>query len=304
MRVPIIVFVLISLLSACAGGTGKAPKPTTPYVALPLADLAPGTQMTVRGNHTGWWRNNQQIGKNAVNDKGQKLQRLDTTAVAGQYVAVFRNNVTLKYYGKGTFMMPASGATYNGVTDLGYKFSITRSNDALVYTLSGAFSMANRPIANSGRYAYGGFVAGSYTPATDLPTTGSATYTGSFIGYSSIAGLVTGNASINVNFAATSQQITGAITGLSGPGGTINDLTLRATIEKIAAGLPDAAFQRGSIVEATGTGTGAGAFPVGTTGPAEGGFYGPAAEEIGVTIRLVNNTNMLTGSIGGAQTLP
>ncbi len=296
MRIALIALSLFTILSACAGGSNTPPP--TPYVALPLADLAPNTELVVRGNHTGWWRDRTTpVGVNSPNENGQKLQRLDTTANANEYVAVFRNNNTNVYYGKGTFIMPANGVTYNGTTDLGYKFSITRSNDNLIYTLTGVFTMANQPTVSSNRWAYGGFTAGSYTPAADMPTTGSATYTGTFLGYSSISGLVTGNASISVNFAAATSQITGTVTGITGG---INDLTIQATLDGAGQGMPGASFDVGSIVTA-GPSNGAGSFAQGTTGSVEGGFYGPNAEEIGITIRLSSAPNFLTGSIGGSR---
>jgi len=298
MRILVIVLAMLSLVSACSSKKSTPAPPATPYVSIPLADLPANTQLVVYGNHTGWWRDRSNpVGVNSFNETGQKLQRFDTTATPGVYVAVFRNNVTNIDYGKATFTMPANGVTYNGTTNLGYKFGITRSNDNLVYTLTGTFSMANNPIASSNRYAYGGFAAGSYTPAGDVPTTGSATYTGSFIGFSSVSGLVTGNASIAVNFAANSSQVNGNITAITGG---INDIALAATITNVAATLPST-FGAGGIATAGVSGGTGGALPTGTTGSIEGGFYGPNADEIGVTIRLTSGTNMLTGSVGGAR---
>ncbi len=290
MRNPIVPTLFALTLAACSNG---ASTPPTPYVAAPIADLAADTPLEVRGNHTGWWRNNQvPVGQNAVNENGPKLQRLVTTTTAGAYVAVFRNNITNDNYGRAVFTMPANGAVVTGTTDQGYKFTITNNNNTLTYTLTGLFSIATKPGPNAGRYAYGGYAAGSYTPTADLPTTGSATYTGSFIGQSSVAGLVTGDASITVDFSAGTNQVSGAITNISGGGYTINDLSISATIQGL-----DSSYN-GIVVTGTATGSSAD-FPQGTTGPVDGGLYGPSADETGGTLRVKNVDNFLTGSFGG-----
>lgn len=285
----ILAFFALSL-AACSSTT---PAPA-PYVAAPIADLAADTPLDVRGNHTGWWRNNKvPVGENVVNDNGPKLQRLVTTATAGQYVAVFRNNVTNVSYGRSVFTMPASGGVFTGTTDLGHKFTITNNNNALTYTLTGLFSIATKPGATAGRYAYGGFAAGSSTPTGDLPTTGSATYTGSFIGQSSVAGLVTGDASITVDFTAATDQVSGSITNISGGGYTISDLGISAIIQGL-----DSSYS-GIVTSGPTTGSAAD-FPTGTTGPIDGGLYGPNGEETGGTLRIKNVDNFLTGSFGGS----
>ncbi|MEE9455205.1 MAG: transferrin-binding protein-like solute binding protein [Paracoccaceae bacterium] len=305
---------LISAFTLTACGNSTSPTPPTPYVASPIADLTAGTEMQVRGNHTGWWRADIQNpssgdGENRANGIGPKLQKIITTDTVGEYRIVFRRNAIFnngievhakKEYGDATFTMPANGDVVAGVTSLNYKYTITRNNDNLVYTLTGLFSISTKPIStanpNPGRFAYGGYVAGSYTPAGDVPTAGSATYNGDFIGQSSVpaAGTVTGTAQVNVNFAAATNQVSGSITNISGGGLSLNDLSISATITPA-----DGSYT--GIITAGAQPAGDAGMPVGTQGKIDGGFYGPNAEETGATIYIKNGTHHLTGAIGGSQ---
>jgi len=313
MRFFIALLALTFTLGACGNSTSPS-SPSTPYVAAPIADLAAGTEMQVRGNHTGWWRADIQnpgsgSGENRANGIGPKLQKIITTGTVGDYKVVFRRNAisnngnlvhAKKEYGDATFTMPANGGVVAGVTSLNYKYTIARNNDNLVYTLTGLFSISTRPIdlgpppTNPGRFAYGGYVAGSYTPAGDVPTAGSATYNGGFIGQSSVAGTVTGTAQVNVNFAAAINQVSGSITGISGNGYSLNDLSISATITPA-----DGSYT--GIVTAGAQPAGDAGMPINTIGKIDGGFYGPSAEETGATIYIENSTHHLTGAIGGSQ---
>lgn len=284
MRKILIAFVSTLVLVGC-GGT-DSPEPEEPYVAAPLADLEPGTELAVRGNHTGWWRDRRNpTGTDVANETGPKLQRLDTTANANEYVAVFRNNNTGSefYYGSATFLMPAGNVAITGTTDEGYEFRIIRINDNLIYTLTGLFDIHTNPGLDAGREAHGGFVAGSDTPVGDLPTTGSRTYQGDFIGRSNQLGEVTGSAELTANWGTG--DISGSITDIAG----ISDFSIDATITPTG--------YEGII-----TSDGTGAFTASTDGRIEGGFYGPNGEETGATIRIEEGGHWLTGSLGGMCT--
>lgn len=285
MRKIFISFVSTLALLGCGETDSPDPAPT-PYVAAPLADLAAGTQMAVRGNHTGWWRDRRNPGRNVANDTGPKLQRLDTTVNANEYVAVFRNNNpgSEAYYGSATFLMPAGNVAITGTTDEGYKFRIIRINDDLIYTLTGLFDIHTNPGPTAGREAHGGFVAGSYTPNGDLPTLGSTTYQGDFIGRSSTLGEVTGSAELTAHWGTG--DIDGTISGIAG----ISDFTIGATIT--------ATGYVGTIIS-DGNGD---HFSAGVDGKIDGGFYGPNGEETGATIRIEEGGHWLTGAFGGSQT--
>ena len=193
MRIAIILTSFSLLLTACSSGGGGGTAELPP-ASGPIADLVTGTQMPVRGNHTGWWVTNLNCSANpdlvncpnkaAPNQNGPKLQRLDVVEGENQYIAVFRNNLVdpVKDYGKAVFTMPGSGGVVTGTTDLDYKFTIINNDNQLTYALTGLFKIANNPFEFPTRFAYGGYVAGSQTPTSDLPTTGTVEYNGTFIG--------------------------------------------------------------------------------------------------------------------------
>lgn len=304
MRIFSWLILATSILSACS-----TTQPSTPaQVGVPIADLQANTSMRVRGQNTGWWRADIQnpdsgSGENRANNTGPKLQRIITTGTANEYVVVFRTNAIgnpvvqpAKEYGSATFTMPSEGGVASGVTNLDYGYTITNNHNTLTYTLTGLFSIKTRPNVPltpenpnpPGRSAYGGYVAGSSTPVSGLPTTGSATYTGSFIGQSSFSGVVQGDVALSVNFDQTlATNITGDITNITGG---IGDLQINAAIYAT-----DGAYS-GQVVASGDT-----YFPVGTTGHLTGGFYGPNAEETGFTLFLNNATEYLTGAVGATQ---
>ena len=304
----LISLLMCSALIACgSGGGGEPDAAPEPYVSVPLADLAAGTELHVRGNHTGWWRNRTNpSGSNVANLTGPKLQRFDTTGNPGEYVAVFRRNETQTdngtippfNFGRATFIMPPPGGTVEGITDENYEFSIVRNadNTGLIFTLAGIFHIYTNPLDpddpdfDPGRQAHGGYVAGSYTPENALPTSGSFNYSGEFIGYSSAVQDVTGTFTMTASFAPVvgGPEVVGTITGLSGG---ISDLTIEAELNPI-----DSSYS--GIVTGTGTGDD---FTPGADGKVDGGFYGPSGEETGATIRIDEGGHYLTGAFAGDQ---
>lgn len=290
MKIPSLAIAAAFLVSAC-GGPAATP---TPYVSVPLADLATNSQLIVSGNGMGYaTRFNDPTW--SKNKNGPRLQRFITTGTPGEYVAVFRNFDQSVEYGRATFTMPAALATVTGTTDLGYNFAITRNNEnTLVYTLSGLFTINLEPGNITTLYAGGGFSTGSYTGDEALQLlSGSANYVGNFIGESTYAGRVTGGVNLNVDFDAASDQVDGSIYNLTGTnaGYIFNNLIISATI------LPESAFE--GILDVTPTA--GGVFAPGEKGQIKGGFYGPGAEEFGATIRITDgNNHILSGAISGA----
>lgn len=293
MRLSVVLLASAVFLSACAQSE-PTPPPTTPpveepYESLPLLELDADSELYVLGNHMGWgtrWN-----GEWNKNTNGPKLQRFDATGNPNEYVAVFRNNETESFYGIGTFIMPADGGTVSGTTSEGYEFEITRSNETLIYTLTGQYIVALTAGANPSRYAGGGFVTGSVPAIGDLPGSGIASYSGDFIGYSTVAGEVIGDFEMTADFAGGT--IAGSITNIETKSlDSINNLTLDATITN------DEGYYEGIVTVGLVTG-GAGDFSFNTIGAVEGGFYGPNAEETGGVIRVSDGQNILTGSFGG-----
>lgn len=288
MKLPSLSIAAALLVSACA----KTAPVAEPYVSVPLADLVTNSQLIVYGNGMGWaMRYNEDTW--SKNKNGPRLQGFITTDIDGQYVAVFRNFDQSIEYGRATFTMPTNATPVTGVTDLGYEFSITRNDEnTLVYTLSGLFTIDLEPGGSTDLYAGGGFATGSYTgdDAMDL-LSGSATFSGNFIGTSTFADLVTGDVSLTVNFDANNDQVSGDITNLTGGSYEFNDLIISATF------VPESSFEGVlDIVPVTN-----GVFSFGERGQIKGGFYGPGADEFGATIRIANGENhILSGAISGA----
>lgn len=178
----------------------------------------------------------------------------------------------------------------------------------LNYTLLGAWTYAP---AGGGTSYLGTTVTGSGTAPANVPTSGSATYSGSsghggalgvyFVpsGTGTItSGTLAGNASVTANF--TNGAVTGTLSNMTATpaaGGTAtpwNDVALSATVSRE----PATVFFNGS----TSTGNApAGAGPAGfssaATGSLQGGFYGPNAEEVGATWSLTE-----PNAAGGGKT--
>lgn len=290
MRILPLTIAATLLVSAC-GGPVATP---TPYVSVPLADLATNSQLIVFGNGMGYaTRFNDPTW--SKNKNGPRLQRFVSTGTPGEYEAVFRNFDLSKEYGRATFTMPTALASVSGVTDLGYNFTIIRNNEnTLVYTLSGLFTVNLERGNTTTLYAGGGFSTESYTGDGALQLlSGSASYVGNFIGESTYAGRVVGDVGLNVDFDAASDQVDGSIYNLVGTTGSyvFNNLIISATIEPVSAfsGILDVDYAVGDV------------FAFDERGQIKGGFYGPGAEEFGATIRITDgNNHILVGAISGA----
>ncbi len=155
---------------------------------------------------------------------------------------------------------------------------------------------------NTVNSSYGVYGVGVATPTGQMPTTGTALYTGSAIGVvgykanttatTTTVATVTGVADVNVNFGT--KAVTGGIVGLRSPsaGGNpayLNDVLFTGTL----AG--------NSFSGTTAAGTNTGNIDLtGATGKFGGGFYGPNAKEITGTFSLTAATNgsQLIGSFG------
>jgi len=139
--------------------------------------------------------------------------------------------------------------------------------------------------------SYGVYGVGVATPTAQMPTTGTALYTGSAIGVlgykpatatSTVVTNITGVTELTANFA--SGALTGGIYGVrASPAYYVNDILLTGTIKGNG-------FSGGATV-----GGYAGSIDLtGVTGTFGGGFYGPNAKEITGTFSLSGGTNGVT----------
>ena len=180
----------------------------------------------------------------------------------------------------------------------------------LSYTTFGTWDVNATPTANQSYYVgtFGGGLAGVAQTAS-MPTSGSASYSGGAVGDVLKAGTANawyGNSSLTANFATNG--ITGSITNInaygvgncSGTGnpcntssGTLNNINLTGTISGSAfSGTATAASGAGTAVDISGA-----------TGPLQGGFYGPSANEVAGTFHMTSTTGPITlfGAFGAKQ---
>jgi hypothetical protein len=144
----------------------------------------------------------------------------------------------------------------------------------------------------------GVFLTGFQTPVGNVPTSGTATYggAGTVLGRIYLAGNsappatagVLGDSSFSVNFATGA--ITGSFTNMNsgGPWNTVS----------VAANISGNAFAGTTAANAT---TGNYAFG-NSSGVIQGGFYGPAANEIGAIWTLTDGANYAAGVVGAPKT--
>jgi len=144
------------------------------------------------------------------------------------------------------------------------------------------------------------WAVGYQTPASGVPTTGSATYAGSTYGaVTTTAGpataALTGEASLNVNFATG--QVSGALTHMTvtptgGAAQPWNDVSVTATLS-------------GAAISGSTAATSAPGGPFGLTsaakGSVNGALYGPAANELGATWDLSDTGGRAVGAIGAKK---
>lgn len=149
---------------------------------------------------------------------------------------------------------------------------------------------------------YGAFVTGYTTPAASVPTTGTATYTGSAqghvfypdAGWQNGVGhnYVSGNASLQANFGSGS--ITGSLTNMTNGSAPWNSVSLLGAIS--------GGNFTGTTAATSAPGT-LGSLRSSATGTFAGLFFGPVAQELGAVWTLHDGTSTVIGTIG-ARTGP
>jgi hypothetical protein len=205
--------------------------------------------------------------------------------------------------------LSATGLHADGIANtLSDGSKVILSANLLTFTAVGAWAYAP---AGAGTSYLGISVVGSYTPIANIPTTGSATYTGSgatggvtgayFVpsGTGTVsAGSLTGDFSMTANFA--SNVVVGTLSNMMATpagGGTAtswNTVSLSAIISR----LPNFAnFIGNTTTTAAPAGAGAAGFSSAATGGLGGGFFGPNMDEVGGTWTLTD-----PNAAGGGKT--
>ena len=210
--------------------------------------------------------------------------------------------------------IPAIGLTATNVhadgtpTTLADGSKVVLTISVLNYTAAGAWAYTPA----SGGIAYLGTAAtGSGTPLANVPTSGSATYTGSgtkggvagayFVpsGTGGISGgSLAGDIAITANF--TSGGVTGTLSNMmatpatGGAATPWNSVSISANISRAAT---NASFDGSTSTSGAPAGAGAAGFSSAATGYALGGFFGPNADEVGGTWSLTD-----PGATGGGKT--
>lgn len=148
------------------------------------------------------------------------------------------------------------------------------------------------------------FTGGFVTPVSDIPTSGTASYTGAATGIfndqaicNCVTGFVSqfnGDVSLTANFAqlTINGSITNiSLTSLSYPPGPTNDIGFTATIDRannLFSGTTSVTSEPGGVY----------AFGPTASGLINGRFYGPNAAEVGAVFNLTEGTRRLIGSFG------
>ena len=146
------------------------------------------------------------------------------------------------------------------------------------------------------------FITGFQTPGGAVPTSGSATYSGSTIGYvfnsGGVADVLTGTANLQANFS------TGTILG------TLTDMVVgdpwyigaypwnSVSLSASFAGGQSRFAGTTAVTSAPGN---YGSLKAGATGTIAGSFFGPNAQEVGAVWTLFDGTTAATGSVGARR---
>ena len=270
------------LLAACgSGGSGSGSSAsTTPFTTF--SAIAPNTTIQSSGGSTQFT-----YSPSGVTSNGQSISGATLTT---KYDA--STNPTA------ISIQSAQGASVSLNTAIGDTITTTggivlgTSKDANTNLLvSTGFEYQSFGVwaAGAGSGTAGAFTVGSPTAVANIPTSGSASFTGKSFGvYGSSAGVYStvSDMTATANFTNRSIMFTTS--------NTINNDTKAA-----ASGLNligSFAYNSGSAIFAGGVVSAGGMSGVGT-----GQFYGPAANEIGGTVSLSGSGGVFTGAFGGKR---
>lgn len=289
------------------------PTPVTPAPTPVVVSIGPPGQVGVSSTNTTLnWRTSPPAA-----NTGYSIGRLNITTTPTSVAAGGITDASIIYKGTTTsggttyrvfdLSIPSLGVLANNLRSDGTTVTLANGatvgfvNTTLSYTLMGAWTYL--PSSGTGGYLGQG-VNGAATPLANLPTVGTATFTGNSLttnggvlgaysvptGTGSIqGGAVTGNVSLNANLAANT--FTGSFTNMttitSGqPSTPWNDVSLSGSITRSTV----ATFGGTSAASSAPSGAGIAGFSNAARGSVVGGFFGPNYEEVGGTWSLHEST--------------
>jgi hypothetical protein len=296
----------LACLTGCAGGGGgsgnaPAPPPANPYP--PLNSVTQPTALSVVSSNDTF-----NLPTTAYASTGGTV----AISVAGNGSAITTVNVSVTGAGPAgtvSFQQTFNSSTFQPQLDsagatVSYYSTVTASDNSVRQLLlaNTSYALFNLNYMTLGFWEYdtsaaatsgvgGAYAAGIETRANDLPTTGTASYTGGMIGRyadGTSAWAVAASAASTANFAAHSVSLTtsNSFRAPMGGGTAIADNSLNLT---------GVLFYPAGINQLSGTLTTGG----GMTGAASAKFFGPGAKELGGTFFVTNGgTQQMVGAFG------
>lgn len=270
------------ILAACAGGGssgGGGSASTTPFSSW--AAVAPNSTVQLSGGSTQYTYTSTSATLN-----GQSITGASVTVA--ENASNIPTSVTIQSaQGASVSVNTANGDT---ITTSGGVLS-GQSKDGKTQILGISYDYQSFGIWNngSGSGTVGAVTSGNATAAANIPTTGSATFSGKSLGVygSNGAGYFTAaDMTANVNFANRSIAFATTNTTNTDTGAKVAGLNMGGSF----------AYNAGSGQFSGGVGT-----VNGMSGTGSGQFYGPAATEIGGTVALSGNGGIFTGAFGGKR---
>jgi len=270
------------LIVGCAGGSsgGGGSASTTPFTTF--SSIAPSATVQSSGGSAQFT-----YSPAAVTSNGQSISGATLTT---KYDASI-NPTAISIQSAQGASVAINTALGDTITTAGGIISGASKDNNTNLLMSTGFEYQSFGIwaAGAGSGTAGAFSVGSQTAVANIPTSGSASFTGKSFGvYGSSAGIY----STVSDMAATANFTNRSIVFTTS--NTINNNTKAA-----ASGLNligSFAYNAGSAVFSGGV-----VSSNGMSGVATGQFYGPAANEIGGTVSLTGNNGVFNGGFGGKR---
>lgn len=288
----ILSLALLASTAACGGGggggSGSAVAPAASSGATPSqgesTDFAnPQVVMSADGTIT---MASGQTAQTATEDENRQLT-IHVNAGGVTYDHTFDKLDTASYNATGVYTTGFVGETGFAQIDNvdqtdGSKHTLVFFNDGsrLLYANFGSWMHSDK---NGNVLAQGAFATGIPTPASDIPTTGGATYTGNGTanGFMNDGTALIGSPTINVKF---------------GPSGSVD-----GSIPYINAATGEAGPNVQWNVPLNGAAYAGAASAQGMTGHVQGALVGPGAAETNGTLGLSGGGKSMVGSFGAAK---